>query len=291
MGEAVALAAPASLESSSAVIYGQAGEGSNAVGNLIQGSTFDYLGDVTAEDGSTWHKITTANGVTGYIRGDLALSTADDGKARADLGEENRERETGSGAENEEENGAGADNGEAAAGDSVAAGETPEEAENAEGEDAGYNTSEANDTNEDDNALENIAELVYAAEHTREKTYASDVSGTRIKQAQGVKESEERQETSEAAAFPGRLDFTLVFSGAVLACSLLAVAFFYRKIKKECVQAEESRGDIPEGTAHRSDKKGGTRKGKYWREKNKRKEQQAKRENGKSNKTPDGKRS
>ena len=68
-------AEPAALRSAEATVYEQAGEGSNPVGNLVEGSTFDYIGDVTAEDGSVWHQITTSNGTTGYIRGDREIET------------------------------------------------------------------------------------------------------------------------------------------------------------------------------------------------------------------------
>lgn len=66
-------AAPATLKAPDATVYEQANEGSNAVGSLVEGNSFEYIGDVTAEDGSVWHQITTANGATGYIRGDREL--------------------------------------------------------------------------------------------------------------------------------------------------------------------------------------------------------------------------
>ena len=68
-----AQAAPATLRSPDAAVYEQADEGSGQVGNLVEGSTFEYIGDVTAEDGSVWHQITTSSGAAGYIRGDREL--------------------------------------------------------------------------------------------------------------------------------------------------------------------------------------------------------------------------
>ena len=53
-------AEPATLRSPDATVYEQTNEGSNAVGNLVEGGSFDYIGDVTAEDGSVWHQITTS---------------------------------------------------------------------------------------------------------------------------------------------------------------------------------------------------------------------------------------
>lgn len=66
-------ATPATLKSPDATVYEQTSEGSNAVGSLVEGSSFEYIGDVTAEDGSVWHQVTTANGASGYIRGDREL--------------------------------------------------------------------------------------------------------------------------------------------------------------------------------------------------------------------------
>ncbi len=68
-----AQAEPATLKSPDATVYEQPGEGSNPVGNLVEGGSFEYTGDVTAEDGSVWHQITTAGGVNGYIRGDREI--------------------------------------------------------------------------------------------------------------------------------------------------------------------------------------------------------------------------
>lgn len=66
-------AEPATLRSPDATVYEQTSEGSNLVGNLVEGGSFEYIGDVTAEDGSVWHQITTAGGVNGYIRGDREM--------------------------------------------------------------------------------------------------------------------------------------------------------------------------------------------------------------------------
>lgn len=70
-------AAPATLNSPEAAVYEQADEGSRTVGNLVEGSTFEYMGDVTAEDGNVWHQITTAGGTVGYIRGDREIETGE----------------------------------------------------------------------------------------------------------------------------------------------------------------------------------------------------------------------
>ena len=83
-----AQAVSAALVSPDASVYEQADEESGQIGNLVAGSTFEYTGDVTAEDGSIWHQITTAGGVNGYIRGDREIEvepaeTADPGGQEA----------------------------------------------------------------------------------------------------------------------------------------------------------------------------------------------------------------
>ena len=92
-------AEPATLRSPDATVYEQASEGSNAVGNLVEGGSFEYLGDVTAEDGSVWHQVTTAGGVSGYIRGDreIEIGTAEP----APEGQEGQEAPAGEGGNGE----------------------------------------------------------------------------------------------------------------------------------------------------------------------------------------------
>ena len=92
-------AEPATLRSPDATVYEQTSEGSNAVGNLVEGGFFEYLGDVTAEDGSVWHQITTAGGVSGYIRGDreIEIGTAEP----APEGQEGQEAPAGEGGNGE----------------------------------------------------------------------------------------------------------------------------------------------------------------------------------------------
>ncbi len=97
-------AEPAILTSPDAAVYEQADEDSSPVGNLVEGSVFEYLGDVTAQDGSVWHQIQTAGGTAGYIRGDKEIEKEQEediegtgqptAKAPAEDGEGNEDRET-----------------------------------------------------------------------------------------------------------------------------------------------------------------------------------------------------
>lgn len=66
------IAAPAALASASSVVHEAADENSNAVGNLVQGNTFELIETITAENGDTWHLISMSNGVQGYILGEIS---------------------------------------------------------------------------------------------------------------------------------------------------------------------------------------------------------------------------
>lgn len=66
-------AAPAALEAGSEAVYENADESSARVGNLVQGNTFELLESITGEDGSTWYRISTSSGISGYIKGSSAV--------------------------------------------------------------------------------------------------------------------------------------------------------------------------------------------------------------------------
>lgn len=67
-----AKAEPVSLQSPSAIIYAGTDEAGDRVGNLVQGSNFELLESVTAEDGSSWYHV-AAFGTEGYIKGDAEI--------------------------------------------------------------------------------------------------------------------------------------------------------------------------------------------------------------------------
>lgn len=71
-------AASATLKAQDAVVYEQPDEESSPVGNLVEGSSFEYAGDVTAEDGTVWHQVATADGISGYIKGDLEMEIGEE---------------------------------------------------------------------------------------------------------------------------------------------------------------------------------------------------------------------
>lgn len=61
----------ATLTSQSVSVYEKADTSSATVGHLILGNTFDLEETLTAEDGSTWYRITLHNGMQGYIQGEF----------------------------------------------------------------------------------------------------------------------------------------------------------------------------------------------------------------------------
>lgn len=69
----VVKAAPAALETGSEAVYENADESSARVGNLVQGNTFELLESITGADGSTWYRISTSSGISGYIKGSSAV--------------------------------------------------------------------------------------------------------------------------------------------------------------------------------------------------------------------------
>ena len=61
----------ATLTTPSVSVYEKADSSSATVGHLILGNTFDLEETLTAEDGSTWYRITLHNGIQGYIQGEF----------------------------------------------------------------------------------------------------------------------------------------------------------------------------------------------------------------------------
>ena len=135
-------AEPAALRSPDATVYEQTNEESSPVGNLVEGGSFEYIGDVTAEDGSVWRQITTANGITGYIKGDREIETgmAQEPAPENQGGQESSDEEDDFSGENasEESREAGQDQGETSGqteGEAAEGGEE-EAAEDREGDNA-----------------------------------------------------------------------------------------------------------------------------------------------------------
>lgn len=61
----------ATLTTPSVSVYEKADSSSTTVGHLILGNTFELEETLTAEDGSTWYRVTLHNGIEGYIQGEF----------------------------------------------------------------------------------------------------------------------------------------------------------------------------------------------------------------------------
>ena len=248
-----AKAAPAVLSSPDATVYEQADEGSNAVGNLVEGSSFEYIGDVTAEDGSTWRQITTASGAAGYIKGDREIEVGEEGASpesrQAPVGEDSLTAEAEAGSE---EGGAGAEAGseEGAA----------EEDENRREEGEPQADGDGLETPEDNDSDDLIMADSSSRQNNRIKTYSLDTSGRIKENLSALSDGGTVKAQSRQAA--GRIDLTLLLSTAVVLLGAITVFFFGRKMKRlrpgtgDSEATKESRNK----TDRKNEKKTGNRK-------------------------------
>lgn len=204
-------AAPAALTASSAVVYEQMSEESAPLQNLIQDERFEHLGDVTAEDGSLWHAVTTAGGISGYIRGDIEIRA------------QQTQQETPEHTESEETQG------------SIAV-EEPEQngaEENAEGD----GEEEAEET-----ALPQIIE------NNRTKTYAVEALGKKIKNradAAGEYAAEDQRAQNEGKKNHDT-DRTFLLCIIVTLFSVVGALTFHKKLRKE---SGKQKKDTPQEAA------------------------------------------
>lgn len=217
MGKMAAKAEPAALESMSAVVYEQASKESNPVGNLIQGSTFDLQGTVTAEDGSTWYIAVTSNGVQGYFQGDIRVGASTEEAAPQPAEDGNTETQTPP-----EEAG---ETGEPAAAEEQteipAEEETPEE-ENIENQD---NTETAGNTE-----AEEAAEIEQI-ENLREKTYALNADKIKIKIPEETADTDSALTEEKDNFF--QINTAFLFFLIVLVFSASIACASYKRIKKD----------------------------------------------------------
>lgn len=95
-GSIQANAKPAALVSPSAVVYETTDENSNAVGNLVQGNTFELKETITLESGMIWHSISMSNGAQGYVRGEVSTEIESSAAEEESSNEEETSEETSS---------------------------------------------------------------------------------------------------------------------------------------------------------------------------------------------------
>lgn len=266
-------AAPAVLDSASAVVYEQMSEGSTPLANLIQDGQFEYLGDVTAEDGSVWHAVTTQGGTSGYIRGDISVRVREDQEteARAEAAEQNQ-TETPQGDQSEipeagaaempQENQASPAEEPAGAGEETAADEPDgEDGEAAEGDEPGGET-------------EILPQQIQPVQNNQAKTYAPEAVGKKIKEQEsaGKKDAAADTRVLQGEGKDFGTDWPIVLCIGVFVISGLTALFCVSKIRKirrrKSVYTEEpvSRGTRISGKKKRKNRHRKNRKHRKQRE-------------------------
>lgn len=209
-------AVPAMLAEDGASIYEQAAEDSANIGNLIRDNTFEYLGDVTAEDGSVWHAVTTSNGINGYLRGSVKIAAVEEPAAET-IPEEAANEEDANETELEEE--------------APVREDTPQPTDEEEAE-------EETEEGEEEATVPVISQI----NNNREKTYYSRGAEERIKKTGYELEDQDSEEkeaidTDKDVSIFRRMDKSLIFSVLILTISVITGVFFYGRFKKD---AEES---------------------------------------------------
>lgn len=215
-------AAPAALEAGSEAVYENADESSARVGNLVQGNTFELLESITGEDGSTWYRISTSSGISGYIKGSSAVKKIEAVEDQA--AEEALPQEDG-----------------VAAGDGLSAEEAaPEDALTPEGQEG----NEDSENNIDNAELEN-QELQDADGQidaglpaawppqgvSREKTYAMQGETNRILTNEEKKiEKQPEEEQTFWDKLLVRIDRSVVILALVVIFAPVLIRFCYRRL-------------------------------------------------------------
>lgn len=252
-----ALAAPASLTSPDATVYEQTSEESNPLGSLVEGSLFEYIDDITAEDGSVWHQVITAGGVSGYIRGDREMEIIEGETVRenqevpaAEDGDDNE-----SVPEEQSESMLGTDSGEAAdRGDTEAGGgEDVENREGADREDAEGDAGEGTD--------DSVAVTVMNMQNNQAKSYRLDTS-EKIKQRRVLTEADSHIKETETTKRTSKTDTALLLGIAVIICCGIVVYLFWGRMKhlKPGKEEEGLRRENKNRVHKKNDKKNTARK-------------------------------
>lgn len=227
----VVKAAPAALETGSEAVYENADESSARVGNLVQGNTFELLESITGADGSTWYRISTSSGISGYIKGSSAVKKIE--------AEEDQEAEE---AQPQEDLASAGD--EASAGNDLPAEEaTPEDALTPEGQEG--NEDSENSENNVDNAEQENQELQDADGQmdeglsaawppqgvSREKTYAMQGEINRILTNEAKKiEKQPEEEKTFWNKLLARIDRSVVILVLVVIFAPVLIRLCYRRL-------------------------------------------------------------
>ncbi|MCM1135501.1 MAG: hypothetical protein NC400_07985 [Clostridium sp.] len=252
-------AVPAALKSQSAVVYGRADGESSPVGNLVQEGPFEYVGDVTGEDGRIWRQVVLPGGITGYIQGNVEIERPDgmqEGQAAG--GEGDAPEEEGAG---EEEDGPpeGEEEGERPQAAGEGNGERPggtEGGNNREtplGEAEGDREAPGGDGEGLGNP-EGGGETAVVENH-RAKSYEINAAG-RIKVKKEPAEDTDKEPVWRGSAGAGfQIDMPLLLGMAAAAACALTAFLFWKKLERMKQGNEERLNHIGRGFSRRNEKR------------------------------------
>lgn len=253
-------AQPASLVSASSPVYETADESSSAVGNLVQGNTFELQESITTENGERWHRITMSNGVQGYIKGEVSTEggdnasgpvTGDNGPDAADTGE------------------AGQATGEVTVpdGDSAAqpGAEGEPDAEGDAGEEDSDNPDQEADSADTGEAGNSTGGGLTISNNTQKKNYSIRADADRIR----TQEQSGAQGTGFAGATQLRrtgVDKTLVLLLCVALLSVVVLCYSYRRLKQQLFGTRRHTELKKKKKSKRAKKKRTAKEAKKWKE-------------------------
>lgn len=223
-------AAPARLLSASAAVYETADENSNAVGNLVQGNTFELRESITTENGEQWYLITMSNGIQGYMKGEISQETGNPDPAPGE------EPEAPGGAEGED--------GEAEGQEDPEAEGNPEEEQGEEAQPAG------------------MAGGMQISDNTQDKTYSIKADAERIRTHEAQTKAESVQ-TDAALTTQGSLmqnlkggaDNTLLLLLGATILSALLLCGSYKRLKQQLFASDRHAESRRRKKAKRAKKK------------------------------------
>lgn len=248
LGGITAKAEPVSLQSASAVIYAGTDEAGDKVGNLVRGGSFELLGTVTAEDGSSWYHV-SAFGREGYIKGDAEIER---GQAEGPTPEDNVIQEgagetTQTGNEEPAQPGVAETlqpgNGEPAQGNAESQnGTSAPERDNGQTEGEAPPDTEETMPGEAGEETENPEEYeaAYGGVNTRKKTYAGSKNSLKNIDVQDISKDEmaNAADVKPATEPTGKINIITLFFSVVSVGTVWMVLISFCKLRRMSRQSE-----------------------------------------------------
>lgn len=257
LGGITAKAEPVSLQSASAVIYAGTDEAGDKVGNLVRGGSFELLGTVTAEDGSSWYHV-SAFGREGYIKGDVEIER---GQTKGSTPEDNVIQE-GAGETTQPGNGEPAQSNT-----EIQNGTSAPERDNGQTEGEVSPDTEETMPGEAGEETENPEEYeaAYRGINTRKKTYAGSKNSLKNIDVEDTSKDEKANaaDVKPATEPMGKINIITLFFSVVSAGTVLMVLISFCKLRRMSRQSETGRSGFRESgkklgnekTAHKKKKR------------------------------------